>query len=123
MKKLYPSFLFLLFFAFLIPHEVKAQASLTWSSGANWTTTSAWSGTTWPTTTPFANATFNSNASLNFATSTVGSVTVNPGFTVTVTAGGTLSFIGGAVQTWTVGSGGLLTWQSQTILTNVFISP
>jgi hypothetical protein len=88
----------------------------TWTDITNWGTSSVG---------PFTNAwvsgsevIFTANSNVTFATTTVDNITVNDGVTVTVAKVGTLTFNGGAVKTWTIGTGSTLTWQSQSVTAN-----
>lgn len=86
-----------------------------------------WTGSNWgasgagPFTTAWSsgsNVQFTANSEATFATTTVGNVTVDPGFTVTNTAAGTLSFTGSTVAIWDIGAGSTLTWTSQNVTAN-----
>ncbi|MEY4938928.1 MAG: hypothetical protein RIQ93_663 [Verrucomicrobiota bacterium] len=83
-----------------------AWTSTNWGTGAGGPFTTSWSANT--------DVQFTANSTVTFATTSIGNVTVDPGVTVTVTAGGTLSS-NNAVRTITVGAGSLLTWTSQTV--------
>jgi len=88
--------------------------SNTWTS-TNWGTTSAGPFTTaW---TADKNTEFTAASSVTFATTSIGDVKVDDGVTVTVTAGGTLS-TNGAVRTFDIGTGSLLTWTGQAVSNN-----
>ena len=94
-------------------------------------TSGTWTGSNWGSLVggPFStswtsgnNAIFNANATVTFATTAVANITIANGFTVTVTAAGTLTpsaQAGGiGVSTIDVGTGSLLTWTGQSWTTS-----
>ena len=90
------------------------------NSAATWTTANWAASSGGPFTTAWAansNTRFTANSTATFASTSIGNITVDSGVTVTVTAAGTLSS-NNAVRTIDVGTGGLLTWTSQTVSNN-----
>ena len=102
----------------------KSCGQLYWNTNG---TSATWTSANWGSTSsgPFTNGwtsgsavVFTANSNVTFATTTVDNVTIDDGLTVTVAKAGTLTFNGGAVKTWTIGTGSTLTWQSQSVTAN-----
>ncbi|MEI8136141.1 MAG: autotransporter-associated beta strand repeat-containing protein [Bacteroidota bacterium] len=88
-------------------------------TGATWTGSFWGSSAAGPFTTGWTSgnhARFTANSNVTFATTVVGNVTVDPGFSVTVSQAGTAS--GTVVRTYDIGTGGTLTWTGQGLSTS-----
>jgi autotransporter-associated beta strand protein len=103
--------------------RMSAQAQLFWNTNG---VAGTWTDANWGTsaTGPFStawtinsNVEFTTNSALTFGTTSIGNVTVDSNQTVTVTKALTLS-MNGAVRTFDIGSGAILTWLTQTITAN-----
>lgn len=110
-------------FAFVLLSTNVLWSQLYWNTNgtgaainaANWASTSAG---------PFTSAwvdgsdmNFTANSAITYVTSIpIGNINISDGFTVTLTAAGTLS-TGGAVKTINVGTGSTLTWNGQSVST------
>jgi len=99
-------------------YSSSAQAQQFWKTDG---TGGTWTGSNWGTSAagPFStaytansSAQFTADSTVTFATVSIGNVTVADNRTVTVTQAGTLS-TNGAVRTFDVGTGSLLTWSTQ----------
>ena len=81
-------------------------------TGVNWSVSALpTGGSAWDAN---SNAVFTADSTVTFATTDIGNVTVADGVTVTVAENGTLG-TGGNIRTISVGSGGALIWESQTL--------
>jgi len=87
----------------------------TWITGTNWGATALPTGGSAYTANSAVR--FTANSTVTFATGSIGNVTVDDGFTVTVTSAGTLT-TNGAVRTFDIGTGSTLTWTSQNVSNN-----
>ncbi|MFM7108215.1 MAG: beta strand repeat-containing protein, partial [Planctomycetaceae bacterium] len=100
----------------------EASAQLYWNTnGTSGTITAAnWStGTTGPYTTAWSASSaivFTANSAITYATTPVGNLTILNSSTVTWTGGGTYG-TGGAIRTFDIGAGSVLTWSGQSVAT------
>ena len=106
---------------------VNASGQLYWNTNGS---TAGWTAANWSSTgsAPFttawtlgSDAVFQATSKSTFALTTVGNVTVNDGgYTVTVTAGGTLTT--SSISAFNIGTGDSLAWTGQTMaIANGFI--